>query len=82
MLANARSQGHHHLLAQPPGILCCVKALGLGTHFGAKAPGFPGGMVTSQIDTCMTANEWFYYLQQARNMIKSFIHPITDYRPV
>ena len=22
------------------------------------------------------ANEWFYYLQQARNMIKSFLHPI------
>ena len=28
------------------------------------------------------ANEWFYYLQQARHMIKSFIHPIVDYRPV
>ena len=27
---------------------------GLGTHFGAKAPGCPGGgVVTSQIDTCI-----------------------------
>ena len=41
--ANARPQGHHHLLARPPGIFCCAKALGLGTHFGAKAPGCPGG---------------------------------------
>ena len=41
-------------LAWPPGIFCCAKALGLGTHFGAKAPGCPGGMVTGQIDTCIT----------------------------
>ena len=42
------------LLAQPPGIFCCAKAPGLGTHFGAKAPGCPGGgMVTGQIDTCI-----------------------------
>ena len=52
--ANARPQGHCHLFARPPGIFCCAKALGLGTHFGAKAPGCPGGMVTSQIDTCVT----------------------------
>ena len=51
--ANARPQGHRHLLARPPGIFCCAKALGLGTHFGAKAPGCPGGMVTGQIDTCI-----------------------------
>ena len=44
-----------NLLARPPGIFCCAKALGLGTHFGAKAPGCPGGMVTSQIDTCINA---------------------------
>ena len=43
-----------NLLARPPGIFCCAKALGLGTHFGAKAPGCPGGMVTGQIDTCIT----------------------------
>ena len=50
--ANARPQGHRHLLARPPGIFCCAKTLGLGTHFGAKAPGCPGGgMVTGQIDT-------------------------------
>ena len=51
--ANAQPQGHRHLLARPPGIFCCAKALGLGTHFGAKAPGCPGGMVTGQIDTCI-----------------------------
>ena len=37
--ANARPQGHRHLLARLPGIFCCGKALGLGTHFGAKAGG-------------------------------------------
>ena len=37
----------------PRGNFCCAKALGLGTHFGAKAPGCPGGMVTGQIDTCI-----------------------------
>ena len=41
--ANARPQGHRDLLARPPGIFCFAKALGLGTHFGAKAPGCPGG---------------------------------------
>ena len=53
---NARPQGHRHLLAQSPGIFCCAKALGLGTHFGAKAPGCPGGggVVTGQIDTRIT----------------------------
>ena len=52
---NARPQGRHPLLARPPGIFCCAKAPGLGTHFGAKAPGCPGGgMVTGQIDTCIT----------------------------
>ena len=41
--------------ARPQGIFCCAKARGLGTHFGAKAPGCPGGgMVTGQIDTCIT----------------------------
>ena len=40
---NARPQGHRHLLARPSGIFCCAKALGLGTHFGAKALGCPGG---------------------------------------
>ena len=50
---NARPQGHHPLLARPPGIFCCAKAPGLGTHFGAKAPGCPGGEVTGQIDTCI-----------------------------
>ena len=50
---NARPQGRHPLLARPPGIFCCAKAPGLGTHFGAKAPGCPGGMVTGQIDTCI-----------------------------
>ena len=40
--------------ARPPGIFCCAKALGLGTRFGAKAPGCPGGMVTGQIDICIT----------------------------
>ena len=40
--ANARPQGHRHLLARPPGIFCSAKALGLGTHFGAKALGCPG----------------------------------------
>ena len=52
--ANARPQGHRHLLARPLGIFCCAKALGLGTHFGAKAPECLGGMVTGQIDTCIT----------------------------
>ena len=53
---NAWPQGRHPLLARPPGIFCCAKAPGLGTHFGAKAPGCPGGggMVTGQIDTCIT----------------------------
>ena len=47
-----------NLLARPPGIFCCAKALGLGTHFGAKALGCPGGgMVTGQIDTCITSAE-------------------------
>ena len=41
--ANARPQGHRHFLARPPGIFSCAKALGLGTYFGAKAPGCPGG---------------------------------------
>ena len=50
---NARPQGHHPLLARPPGIFCCAKALGLGSHFGAKSLGCPGGMVTGQIDTCI-----------------------------
>ena len=53
---NARPQGRHPLLARPPGIFCCAKAPGLGTHFGAKAPRCPGGMVTGQIDTCITQN--------------------------
>ena len=48
-------QGHHHLLACPLGIFCFAKALGLGTHFGAKAP----GMVTGQIDTCILQNIFF-----------------------
>ena len=47
-----------NLLAWPLGIFCCAKALGLGTHFGAKAPGcLGGGMVTGQIDTCITSAE-------------------------
>ena len=41
--ANAWPQGHRHVVAQPPGIFCCANAMGLGTHFGAKAPGCPGG---------------------------------------
>ena len=41
--ANAQPQGQRHLLAWPPGIFCCAKALGLGTHFGVKAPGAGGG---------------------------------------
>ena len=54
---NARPQGRHPLLARPPGIFSCAKAPGLGTHFGAKAPGCPGGgMVTGQIDTCITVD--------------------------
>ena len=36
-----------NLLARPPGIFCCAKALG--------CPG--GGMVTGQIDTCITSAE-------------------------
>ena len=41
--------------AQPLGIFCCAKALGLDTHVGAKAPGCPGGgVITGQIDTCVT----------------------------
>ena len=41
-------------------ILCCAKALGLGTHFGEKAPGCPGGggKVTGQIDTCINNTEF------------------------
>ena len=47
----ARRQGHRNRSALPhPGIFCCAKAQGLYTHFGAKAPGFPG-MVTGQSDT-------------------------------
>ena len=60
--ANARLQGHCHLKAQPPDIFCCVEALGLGTHFSAKAPGClggggGGGGVTGQIDTCNNSLE-------------------------
>ena len=40
---NARPQGYRHLLVGPRGISCCAKAPVLGTHFGAKAPGWPGG---------------------------------------
>ena len=49
-----------NLLARPPGIFCCAKALELGTHFGAKALECPGGMVTGQIDTCITEQEICY----------------------
>ena len=41
--ANARPQGHLTFIGPAPGIFCCAKARGLGTHFGAKAPGCPGG---------------------------------------
>ena len=30
-------------IGSAPGIFCCAKALGLGTHFGAKAPECPEG---------------------------------------
>ena len=49
-----------NLLARPTGIFCCAKALGLGTHFGAKALGCPGGGDGNQsieIDTCITSAE-------------------------
>ena len=51
----AWSHEHCHLWAQPLGILHCVKALGMGTHFGAKAPVCRGGggVVTGQSDTHM-----------------------------
>ena len=41
-------------IGQARGLFNYAKALGLGTHFGAKAPGCPGGMETSQTDTCIT----------------------------
>ena len=41
-------QGHHPLLAWPPGIFSCAKAPGLGTREYAQ-----GGMVTGQIDICI-----------------------------
>ena len=39
-----------------PGHFCCAKAPGLGSHFGAKALGCRGGMVTGQIDTYIKAD--------------------------
>ena len=36
-----------------PGHFLLRKSPGAGQHFGAKAPGCPGGMVTGQIDTCI-----------------------------
>ena len=58
---NVRPQGHRHLLARPPGIFCCAKALGLGTTFRCKSPGVPGGMVTGQIDTCIRPFSTYNY---------------------
>ena len=52
--ANARPQGHLKCIGPAPGHFLLCKSPGLGTHFGAKAPGCPGGMVTDQIDTCIT----------------------------
>ena len=51
--------GTSSFIGPAPGISCCAKAPELGTHFGAKAPGCPGGMVTSQIDTCKTKDIQF-----------------------
>ena len=72
-----------NLLARTPGIFCCAKALGLGTHFGAKAPGCPGGMVTGQIDTCITMNEmacrqlnYPCIMYQKREQIEVFVRAI------
>ena len=41
--ANPWPQDILNLLARPLGIFCYAKALRLGTHSGAKAPGCPGG---------------------------------------
>ena len=67
---NARPQGRHPLLVRPPGIFCCAKAPGLGTHFGAKAPGCPGGMVTGQIDTCIISLHFIISVQMTISVLK------------
>ena len=74
--ANARPQGHLKFIGPAPGHFLLCKSPGLGTHFGAKAPGCPGGMVTGQIDTCISlpqgAGDTFNIPPKT---ISAFIHP-------
>ena len=47
-----------NLLARPPGHFLLCKSPGAGHTFRCKSPGVPGGgMVTGQIDTCITSAE-------------------------
>ena len=78
---NARSQGHRHLLARPPGIFCFAKALGLVTHFGAKAPGFPRGMVTGQIDTCKLISRSIKVYYEVKVVTMAYRMPMRSYTP-
>ena len=41
--ANARPKGHLKFIGPAPGHFLLCKSPGAGTHFGAKAPGCPGG---------------------------------------
>ena len=52
--ANARPQGHLKCIGPAPGHLLLCKSPGAGHTFRCKSPGVPGGMVTGQIDTCIT----------------------------
>ena len=52
--ANARPQGHLKFIGPAPGHFLLCKSPGAGHTFRCKSPGVPGGMVTGQIDTCIT----------------------------
>ena len=58
--ANARPLGHLKFIGPAPGHFLLCKSPGAGHTFRCKSPGVPGGeggMVTGQIDICITSAE-------------------------
>ena len=65
--ANARPQGHLKFIDPTPGYLLLCKSPGARHTFRCKSP---GGMVTGQIDTCITRKPASRHLRTLKQFCK------------
>ena len=59
MLMEMPAPGTSSFIGPAPRHFLLCKSPGAGQTFWCKSPGVPGGMVTSQIDTCITHAQVF-----------------------